>query len=341
MMNPLRFSAVLLAAGSLLAAGCSRREPAVAAAAAEPLAVRTALAERLAVTRWLEVPATVRPAERATLAAKVTGRVADLRVVLGDRVAAGDVLIRLDAPEILARVAQARAQVTETARTAVQEAALATQGVSTAEAARVARDRAEFAAAALREAEAMLEHTELRAPFDGVVTARHVRTGDLAAPGLPLLALESTLRLRAESHLPETASSALRPGDELTLLGDNGARLAGRIEEISPAADPATRTREVSLTLPPDAVRSGQYLRVRMPLRRDEAVFVPADAVQRFGQMERVYLIEDSRAVLRLVRTGGTDAGRTEILAGLNGGETVLLSPPAALREGAPVSVAP
>lgn len=331
----------LLALSLLVLAGCSRRDPAaVTDNAAAPVAVGTATAERATVTRWLEVPATVRPAERATLAAKVTGRVAELRVALGDRVAAGNLLIRIDAPEIQARVAQARASATETARTATQEAALATQGVSTTEAARLARDRADFAAAALREAEAMLAHTELRAAFDGVITARHVRAGDLAAPGLPLLTLESTARLRAETHLPETASQNLRLGDELTLLGENGARFTGRVEEFSPAADPATRTREVSLALPADTVRSGQYLRVRVATQREEAVLVPATAVQRFGQVERVFLVENGRAVLRLVRTGGTEDGRTEILAGLDGGETVLSAPPAGLREGAPVTPA-
>lgn len=331
----------LLALSLLVLTGCSRREPAATDTAnPAPVSVRTAAAERATVTRWLEVPATVRPAERATLAAKVTGRVAELRVALGDRVAAGDLLIRIDAPEIQARVAQARASATETARTAAQEATLATQGVSTAEAARLARDRADFAAAALSEAEAMLEHTEVRAAFDGVITARHVRPGDLAAPGLPLLALESTTRLRAESHLPETASQDLRLGDELTLLGEDGTRFTGRVEEFSPAANPATRTREVSLALPADAVRSGQYLRVRVAMEHESAVLVPAAAVQRFGQMERVFLVENGRAVLRLVRTGGTEDGRTEILAGLNGGEIVLSAPPAGLREGAPVTPA-
>jgi apolipoprotein N-acyltransferase len=68
---------------------------------------------------------------------------------------------------------------------------------------------------------------------------------------------------------------------------------------------------------------------------------VPASAVSHFGQMERVFAVEHGRAVLRLVKTGRTVADRTEILAGLTAGETVVLAPPATLRDGQPVTPQP
>jgi RND family efflux transporter MFP subunit len=175
-----------------------------------------------------------------------------------------------------------------------------------------------------------------------VITEKHVLPGDLATPGLPLLGLESTQRLRAEGAVPEQAARDLRigrplgvhlEGVETTVLGD--------IEELSAAADANSRSLLVKVALPPGLGRSGQFARLQVLIGHSEAILVPSSAVTRFGQMERVFVVEHGRAVLRLVKTGRTVADRTEILAGLTAGETVVLAPPATLRDGQPVTAQP
>jgi len=334
--------AVLLpAAVLLLLAGCARRDP----AAAEPLPalpVRTAVVtlERLPVV--VEAPATVRPAERATLSAKLTGSVASFPFGLGQSVEAGAVLLTLKAPEVEARVRQAQAQLAEAERNVDRTRTLVNKGVNAPESLRDAEDRLRFAQAALAEAEAMLAYAEVRAPFRGVITEKNVLPGDLAVAGQPLLVLESTQHLRAEGPVPERAAAKLRIGDPVdVLLDDATAVVTGRIEEISGAADIVSRSMLVKVAIPSGTARSGQFARLRVPHGESDVLLSSASALIRHGQMERVFVVAEGRAGLRLVKSGRTHADRIEILSGLHAGERIVLAPPAALRDGQPVTAQP
>src|SRR5690606_19791710 len=112
-----------------------------------------------------------------------------------------------------------------------------------------------------------------------------------------------------------------------------------KIVESSPAADPVSRTRLVKLDLPPGSTtpeggiaRSGQFARVQWPLSEVEMLTVPAAAVSLYGQMERVFVVQDGRAQLRIIRSGMEADGALQVLSGLEPGETVVLNPPASLR---------
>lgn len=336
-------SRLLLSALALLAlAACRRADPPrPEVESGTPLTVRTAPVTATSLPVEVEAPATIRPAERASLAAKLTGSVASFPHGLGAAVAAGDVLLTLEVPEVEARVRQAQAQLAESTRNADRARTLVSKGVSPADALRDAEDRLRYAQAAAAEAEALLAYATLRAPFAGVITAKHVLPGDLATPGLPLLDLESTQRLRAEGALPERVAAGLQPGDAITVLLDDGTRLAGRIEEISAAADTVSRSTLVKAALPPAAARSGQFARLVVAHGSSPALLVPASALTRFGQMERVFVVADGRASLRLVQAGRARGDQLEILAGLRAGETVILDPPAALRDGQSVNPTP
>lgn len=323
-------------------AACGRTGPAAAPAGGPALAVHTAAATRESLPVRLESPATVRPAERAGIAAKLTGTVASFPHGLGSAVAAGDVLLTLNAPEAAARLRQTQAQLAEADRNADRARVLVEKGVNPADSLRDAEDRQRYAQANVAEAEALLAYATVRAPFAGVITETHVLPGDLATPGLPLLTLESTQHLRAEGSVPEKAAAGLRPGDTLEVLLDDAATpVTGRIQEMSAAADAVSRTVLVKVAVPAGSARSGQFVRLLVPAGASEAILVPAAALTRFGQMERVFVVERNRAILRLVKTGRTLGDRIEILSGLAGGETVIVAPPAALRDGQPVTVEP
>jgi membrane fusion protein, multidrug efflux system len=327
----------LLALTSCRRDGAGRAEP---TGPALPVHAATAMNERMSVL--LEAPATVRPAERASLAAKITGTVASFPLGLGQAVHAGDVLVSLNSPETEARVHQARAQLTEAERNADRARTLVEKGVNAPDSSRDAADRLSYAQATAAEAESMLAYATVRAPFAGVITEKNVLPGDLATPGLTLLVLESTQHLRAEGTIPEKAAAGLHPGDELmVLLEDNAPVVPGQLEEISSAADAISRSVLVKVSLPPGLARSGQFARLQVKGPLTDAITVPASAVTRFGQMERVFVIEQNRAVLRLVKTGRSFPDRIEILAGLNAGEQIILTPPPALRDGQPVAVQP
>jgi len=307
---------------------------------AAPVVVAAVAAERIPLIT--EVPATVRPAERAVIAARLTGTIASLPWGLGQAVHAGDLLVMLSAPEAEARVRQAEAQLSDAERAAERERKLVDQGVNPADSLRAAEDRLHFAQAAVAEAQALLAFATVRAPFDGVVTAKPVLPGDLATPGLPLLTLESTQHLRAEGTIPEQLAIALRLGDVMQVqIDENAAPVEGRIEELSAAADAVSRSVLAKVALPSGSARSGQFVRLQVTSGDTPALLVPAEALTRFGQMEQVFVVAGGRAQLRLVKSGRRLGARLEILSGLAAGESVVVRPSAALRDGAPVQAAP
>ncbi len=326
----------------LLLAACRPAESSPAAAKSSPVALRTIVVAQESLPTVIEVPATVRPAQRAVISAKLTGTIATLPWGLGQEVREGDLLVTLSVPETEARVRQAQAQLAEAARTAERERTLVAKGVNAPDSQRDAEDRLRFAQAQLGEAEALLAHASIHAPFAGVVTEKQVLPGDLATPGLPLLALESTAHLRAEGSIPERLATRLHIGDALAvLLDDQSDALAGQIEELSASADSISRSTLAKVALPAGHVRSGQFVRLQIPAGEHPALLVPGEVLSRFGQMERVFVVRDGRAVLRLVKAGRATGGRLEILSGLSAGETVVLSAPASLREGDRITIAP
>ncbi|MEO6873415.1 MAG: efflux RND transporter periplasmic adaptor subunit [Opitutaceae bacterium] len=328
----------LLIAPVLLLAGCSRGPDAAPPDHAATMPVHTAVATSTRTARTQPVAGTVWPFARATIAAKVTGTVAITHLVVGQAVAAGEVLVTLQAAEIGARSEQAQAALAQAEREYQRENSLETKGASTADAVHATDDRRRQARAAAQEATAMLAYTQIAAPFTGVVTGERVKPGDLATPGRALFEIEGTDRFRAEVQVP--GSLVLPPiGTHVAVVLDD-ATVQGQLVELSPAADPISRTRLAKIALPATAAaRSGQFVRVLWPVENDVALTVPLTAVSVLGQMERVFVVTGGHAQLRLVKTGAHDGERVEIAAGLDAGETVVVEPPAALRDGQPVEI--
>ena len=327
---------------ALALSGCRWHDKPAAQADGDAVPVHAVVAtlEQLPVRQ--EIPATVRPAERAVIAAKLTGTVSSFPMGLGQAVAAGNVLLTLDAPEAEARLRQAQAQLAEATRTAERERVLVAKGVNAPDNQRVAEDRLHYAQAGAAEAEALLANATVRAPFAGVVTEKNVLPGDLATPSLPLLVLESTQHLRAEGTIPERAAVGLRPGDTINVVLEDGAdSVAGRLEEISAAADSVSRSVLVKVGLPEGTARSGQFARLQVGNTLADALLVPVTSVTNFGQMERIFVVEQGRAVLRLVKTGRIFRDRIEVLAGLNPGEQVVLAPGPVVRDAQRVTLQP
>ena len=165
----------------------------------------------------IEVTGTVRPVQRATIAAKVMGAIAELPVVLGQRVHAGDLLVKISAGEISARVVQAQSQLNQVERDLDRERKLLTKGASTPDMVKSLEDRLAMTQAMVREAEVMLGYTSVRAPFDGVVARKLASAGDLAAPGEPLLEIEGLGDFQVEAGIPDSLAPRLAPGAALAV----------------------------------------------------------------------------------------------------------------------------
>jgi multidrug efflux system membrane fusion protein len=203
------------------------------------------------------------------------------------------------------------------------------------------RSRIDAAAAELRAAEIALGETRIVAPATAVVVDRRVEPGDLAVPGQPLLVLEETA-YRLETEVGESAVGRVRLGQTAPVILDSlGRTLEGRVAEIIPAADPASRTVTVKLDLPSDpGLRSGLFGRALFPAGERQVLLVPASALVERGQLTGMYVVDGQGiARFRLVTAGARHAEQVEILSGLEAGERIVVEGVPRVSDGSRVAV--
>ena len=283
-----------------------------------------------------EVVGSVRTRVRSVIEAKVSGRISEMPVKLGQKIQSGQLLAKIDAREVQARLEQAEAQSEQAARDLDRIRTLAEKQVASKPELESAESRARVAEASVREARAMLGYSNVTAPFDGVISRRLAEVGDLAAPGKPLLEIEDRGELRFEADVPEALIGMVNAGDKIEVsIPTLKKTFPATIGEVSPTADAASRTFLVKLDLPasPD-LRAGQFGRAAVPVGEAKSLRIPAAALVKRGQMEIVFVIDSGKARLRLVRTGKTFPDGVEILSGLSEGDAVILTNPAALVDG-------
>jgi membrane fusion protein, multidrug efflux system len=190
--------------------------------------------------------------------------------------------------------------------------------------------------------------TRIGAPISGVVVSRQADVGYMATPGAPLLTIESGTDYRLEAAVQESRLNTIHPGDQVRVQIDalGPQELAGSVVEIVPAADSASRTYLVKISIAPPngehgVIRSGLYGKARFTTGQTQALTVPRSAVIEHGQLTSVFVVDQSGlARMRLVKTGKTYNERVEVLSGLNEGEQIVVDGVTALNDGSRVKEA-
>ena len=203
------------------------------------------------------------------------------------------------------------------------------------------------ARAAVGVATATESFTTMRAPFDGLVTERLTDPGNLAAPGVPLLRIESDGARQVVVRVDEARAAYVHTGDRVTVLidaaaehGEDDKGLEGVVAEVARAVGADQRAFTVKVSLPSTVTaRTGSFARVVLRGAPRQALLVPAHAIQRHGQVLSVYVVQDGVARLRLIRVGTSSSEGVEVLAGLDAGESIVVSPLTRLVDGADVTV--
>ncbi len=306
----------------------------------------------------IELVGTVEAERQAAVSSRVMATVTAVHVKAGDAVAAGQLLVEIDPQTARGQVAQAQGALAQ-ARAAFALAernferfqALAGKNAASQLEVDMARMQYEQAKGAVEQGEGAVEsassverESRVTAPFTGRVVARLVEVGDLAAPGRPLVTIESAAGRRLVVAVPESAMTAAgvrqgtRLGVAIDALPDEQA-IDGTVAEIAPGADPASHTFAVKVSLAGSPIPSGLVGRVRLPSGERAVVSVPQDAVLAVGGMNVVVVRDaEGKARTRAVSLGAPlPGGRVEVLAGLAGGEDVLLGLSTAPSDGAPV----
>lgn len=194
----------------------------------------------------------------------------------------------------------------------------------------------------IRSANIMRDYARITAPFAGVVTARSVEPGNLAAPGAPLLTIEREGAYRLEASVDESRLALVKAGQAVEVSLDTmDRRFPARVSEVVPAVDAASRSYIVRIDLPAASnVRSGMFGRAVFGMGSRKVIAVPAAALIDRGQLQSVMVVENGVAHTRLVTTGRRSGDAVEVLSGLSEGEKVVAPVPAALADGARVEAA-
>ena len=195
----------------------------------------------------------------------------------------------------------------------------------------------------VRSTEVARTYADIRAPFNGIVTAKSVEPGILATPGTPLLTIEREGAYRLEASVEESHLAAIRVGQPASVTLDGvDHSIDARVSEIVPAVDASSRSYIVKIDLPAVAsLRSGLFGRAGFQLGSRSTLTIPAAAVVEHGQMQTVMAVEDGIAHTRIVTIGSKQQERVEVLSGLSAGEKIIFPVTPGLADGARVEVRP
>lgn len=328
----------------------------------KPVAVETATATTTTAAEDGRYTGTIQGTRRVPLSTKMMGTITRLSVEEGDHVQKGETLVRVRSQNVEAQGEQVRARLRE-ARAARDNAktqferikALREKDSATEQEfdnAQTAYERAQANVDALEsrlaETEDMLTYATLEAPIDGYVVEKRSEEGALAAPGQPLLTVETLDDLKAVVQVPAEDVNQFAVGDSATVTIGAAANVKkqGVVTQVNPSGNAVSRQFTVQVHLPrpaPEgqeaatALKSGMYAEVRHQTGTRSTLTVPQTALVERGQLTGLYAVSDGHALLRWVRTGSQHGGRVEVLSGLRAGETYVTDATPRIADGQPI----
>lgn len=331
---------------ALLAAACGSHETVAPDRTSETIRAGISQAQRVEVPRLIELFGTVEAEKTAAVSARVMAMVTSVHVQSGDVIRKGQALLDIDPQaargqlaQASGALAQARAALALAERNFERFTALTARNAASElelDMARMQYDQAlgavEQAEGAVAAAASVASDSRVVAPFGGRVTRTLVEVGDLAAPGRPLLLIESDGVRQISLSVPESvmSSAGLALGGVVPIRIDSRPELGtieARIVEMSPGADPMSHSFLIKAALPEDlaGISSGASGRASVEVDRQATVTVPEAAVLRQGGLDLV-VVRDTEGLARsrVVTLGRTmEGGRVEVLSGLDGGESL------------------
>ncbi|MEA3405702.1 MAG: efflux RND transporter periplasmic adaptor subunit [Pseudomonadota bacterium] len=288
------------------------------------------------------VPGAVVSDQKAQISSRLIGYIKDLNVKVGQKVKQGDVLFSIDSTDVKSQISQAQAGYQQ-ALAALEDAKLDNDrftklfkedSVSKQQFDKiklqysVAQENLAAAKSGLDQAKSQLSYANVRAPFNGVIVEKLADQGALASPGQPIVVIENLQSISVQTEVAGELFAVLRAGDEAGVLIDGQAEsLQGTIYTLVSAANPKTRTHTVKLSLPAviSNVNSGTFARVSFKRGERQTIMVPSSAIVVRAGIPGVFVVSEGKAYFSMVRPGMSMNGQTEVQAGLNLGERIVV----------------
>jgi membrane fusion protein, multidrug efflux system len=335
----------------LMLAAC---QPETETVASEGRPVRTVVAEKRQAGTSIVLTGRIEAEDEVTLAFRISGRLVENDAKLGDRIETGQLLARLDPLNELnalrtarANLAAAQGQLTQARNNFERQDTLLKQGWTTrvnhdqaTQALQTTQSQVEAAEAQLKIAHDLVSFTELKADAPGVLTAVGPRAGEVVQVGQMIVKIARKDGRDAVFDVPAQLIRSAPSDPEITvnLTDDPSVVALGRVREIAPQANPATRTFEVKvgLTHPPEAMRLGATVTGRMQREALATIEIPATALTKFNRQPAVWIVDPaSRAVsIRNVDVLRHDQALVALSGGLDVGEIVVTAGVQALHPG-------
>jgi len=308
-----------------------RRTSAPAAAPTEKtLRVRAYRVVPVLLTERLTTTGTVRANEEVEIVSEISGKVSDIYFEEGSRVAAGDLLLKIDDSELAAEQQRALYRVALAERAEARQRQLLEDGVISSENYDVAFGELNVLRAELQLIEAQLLKTEIRAPFSGVIGLRWVSPGSYLSSQTRIASLNELDPIKLDFTVPEKYSALMKEGDGISFEVEGFNRtFPGTIYAVEPSIDASTRSLRVRARCPNSdgALIPGAFANVDLVLRSiPDALTVPSIAVIPELGGKKVFVYEDGTAQPRSVETGIRSETAVQITSGLDEGDLVITS---------------
>src|SRR5687768_625724 len=322
--------------------------PAAKAAPAKgppPIVVEATKVALVKLPQAITAVGSLRSDETIILRPEVAGRVAQIAFKEGERVAKGQVLIRLDDSVQQADLERTKANLVLSKSKFDRAVELRNTGFISGQARDEAENNLKVAQADLELMQARLAKTTLRAPFSGTIGLRQVSVGDYVKEGQDIVNLESLDALKVDFRVPELALSQVRDAQTLQLTLDAIPDRAydGRVYAINPLIDANGRAIVIRAHVPnkDGKLRPGMFARVRLfTSGSKDTLIVPEESLFPVGDDKYVYKVVDGKALRQRVEIGQRRDGKVEITSGLAADDVVVTAGHLKIRDGAAVTVA-
>lgn len=296
------------------------------------------------ISAYYSNTATLEAEQEATVVSKVRGIIEEIYVEEGDRVQAGQVIAKIEDDQYQIEADRAKATLDRLYNEYQRNKELFERELIAAETYQNSQYEYESQKATYDLAELNLEYTSVKTPISGVISRRHVKEGNMIGVDQSMYRVTDFTPLQAILHIPEHEMSKIRKDQRAELRVDAlpNETFVGHVERISPVVDSETGTFKVTIYVDEtkDLLRPGMFGRVKIVYdTRENTRMIPKSAVISEDLAQSVYVIKDSLAFKKEIRTGYTNGLNVEVLNGLDDGEMVVTIGQGSLQDSSKVSV--